>query len=337
MRIMMVTMHGCIRVFKESLALIEKGHIVDLAASQVPFGHNAFHTFSLYQDAEQLMHVVRSSQADIFHVHNEPDWMVTAVRLATDRPIVFDVHDLISLRHQIEPDGDELSAFASADAFVHVSNTCKAAAMLAHGSKKPDIVLYPYINRRFVNDIPEDVCWQSVCYEGGLATSAEVSLRGDGTVIVNYRDWRGAVRAIREQGFHVSLFSASHVSEFDYENLGAVVHAPLAYPVLLKALRPYAFGLVGSVEPVHLILGAMPNKLFEYMSQGVVPLLINATEAARFCEDRGGLGIEVDNFENLRQLIPAAKEARKKILARREVMVMENHIQPLIDLYEEVA
>jgi hypothetical protein len=85
------------------------------------------------------------------------------------------------------------------------------------------------------------------------------------------------------------------------------------------------------------MMAAMPNKLFEYMSQGVVPLILNAAEAGKFCRENGGIGVEVESLDDLHEILLAGRVARERILATREEMVMENHIQPLIDLYEEIS
>ena len=107
MRICMVSDHGCIRVFKLAIALMEKGHTVDLITRQPPFGHNKFATMSIFFDREQLIRCVQASPADLFHVNNEPDWLVGAVRSGTDKPVVYDIHDLASLQWQRKPDKDD--------------------------------------------------------------------------------------------------------------------------------------------------------------------------------------------------------------------------------------
>ena len=144
-RICMVSDHGCIRVFKEAKALRDLGYIVELIVGRLPTGTQAFSTLSIWTDHEQFKREVAASSADIFHIHNEPDWMVRETREATKKPIVYDIHDLESMRWNGRCKQDEQDAFDCADAYVHVSDPCKAFADYVHADKihKPNIVLHP--------------------------------------------------------------------------------------------------------------------------------------------------------------------------------------------------
>ena len=50
---------------------------------------------------------------------------LAAIREVTDKPIIYDIHDLESLRWQREPDQYELNAFGMSDGWVHVSDPCR--------------------------------------------------------------------------------------------------------------------------------------------------------------------------------------------------------------------
>lgn len=309
---------------------------MDVLARQAPFGYNKFHTFTGFYDAGQLARSVQGSPADLFHVHNEPDWMVKVVKDAGGgRPVVFDIHDLESLRWQREPDQNEREAFEAADAYVHVSIPCKQAAERYHASK-PNIVLYSWVNEEYIPKHVGDVSWTSICYEGGLSTLPPLEEQ-EGRIIHNMRSFQPVVAAFVEQGFNVYLFPADghDPNDLTYENLGAYVAAPTIYPVMLAGLRAFGFGLVGAPASSHLLEAAMPNKLFEYMSQGVVPVCMNASEAARFVEDQG-IGIRLDGLENLSKQLQAGPVLRQALLKLREQYTMEAHIGPLVELYQMV-
>ena len=347
MRICMVSRHGCIRVFKESRALMEHGHIIESVAVDNPFGHNVFETLSIYDDRDQLIRTIKASKADIIHVHNEPDWMVGAVREATDRPIIYDVHDLESLRWSASPDEDETVAFQSANGIVHTSNTCQKAAEQYHGSDKPTIVLFPYVNEDFIppDEKLGDVSWNTFVYQGGLETKETMDRTAGGLSIYNMRNYTSLVDVLcNKHNFNFFIYAARNkitTIDFTYENLGASMFRELPYPFLMIALRPFGFGLVGTARKFPLMEGAMPNKLFEYVSQGVVPVVFNAKKCAEYVEKHDiGIVITEDMLLNKSDfkewLISEGKRVRPKVLETRHYLSMEAHIQPLIDLYEEV-
>ena len=330
MRICMVSSHACIRVVKESLALVERGHNVEMVARQAPFGFNMFDSLSIYHGEDMLKKTIRGLHADIFHVHNEPDWMVKAVREATDKPIVFDIHDINSLRYESEPDEHEKAAFECADAFIHVSESCKAWADKVHGEREHSIILYSYVNERFVRRDEGGASFASVVYEGGLAE--EENLEGDQ---FNMRFYAPIVKAFIDQGFNFYLFPANITQKGLYENLGAYVAAPTHYPVMLTGLRAFGFGLLGARAPARLMESAMPNKLFEYLSQGVVPVICNAAEASKFVAEHD-IGITLTSLENLQEQLMRGPEIRENVMKKRYDFTMEKQIDKLIDLYEEL-
>lgn len=332
----MVARHACNRVVKEAVALKQRGHVVDGVAQEVMFSFDQFETYGLYHDAEQLKRAVRASRADIIHVHNEPDWMVGFCREATDRPIVFDVHDLESLRWQRPPDPVELAAFAAADGFVHTSDVCAAAAAKYHGTAKPVAVLPCYTNEGFYPGEGADVepSWGTVVYEGGLSTSSVRKVSEELTE-VDMRGHEPIVEAFVSQGFYFHLYPSVPRADSVYENLGAVVSQPLPYPTLMIALRSYGYGFVGGAHQAPLLDAAMPNKLFEYIAQGVVPVVWNCRRAARFVQEHG-VGIVLEGLGNLREQLAQGPEIRKRVLAKRREFAMERHIGVVEDLYAQV-
>lgn len=337
-RICMVSHHGCIRVFKESMALIHNSYKVDTVSNQLPFGHNAFETASFFFDEDQLRRTIAEHPADIFHVHNEPDWMVRTVREATKKPIVYDIHDLESMRWNQKPDKDEKDAFEMANAYVHVSFPCRDAANKYHQNGKPNIVLHPYVNAEFVPETVGDTARNAMVYEGGISPD-KTGKRFDGKEMENIRYYLPIVEAFIKQGFSFTIFAADGVPlGHTYHNLTAAVYQGVMYPTLLAGLRPYGIGLVGSWYKAKLMDAAMPNKLFEYISQGVVPVMYNANEAAQFCKAFGGIGIELKGLKDLREQIDSQfDKARKRLLEVRETFTMEANIEPLMGMYREIA
>lgn len=305
MKIAMVAWHGCIRVYKEAMALQSAGHTVELIAAQVPFGYHEFNTFTLYGCDEQLIRSVAASDADIFHVHNEPDWLVVKTREGTKKPIVFDIHDLESLRWGKGPEEKEIAAFRAADAYIHVSEPCRTSAEIYHGKDKPARTIYAFCNERFVamdEEIVTDPAWNSIVYEGGLdAKEFPRPMEGNPKQQkVNIRNMVGLFGHFVSQGYLMNCISASPIDPANYERVGVFVTQPVKYESMLFGLRPHGLGFVGASISAALMESAMPNKLFEYISQGVVPFTLHASEAGRFLK-KHDCGIVLDNKDNLRE------------------------------------
>ena len=330
----MVSEHGCIRILREAMALQGLGHQVEVACPEPMWGRERLDAFHLFLGAEQLRRTVLASRAEVVHVFNEPDTLVPIVKAsAGNRPVIFDVQDLNSLRWERFPDKDEVAAFEAADGIVHISPACRRVAEAHHGPK-PGAMLACYVNESFYADPKElpEPCWNSMVYEGGLSVGSH---RADG--LGDFRALEPVVAAFAEQGFAVHLFPAGQPpAPGAYENLGAVVHGGLAYPSLLRAIRPYGVGFVGSPFATPLMSAALPNKLYEYISQGVVPVCWNATTAGNFVEGTG-IGIALEGLQDLReQIMPRVKACRKRLLERRREWTMEKHIGALDELYQVV-
>jgi hypothetical protein len=100
MRIVKISGHACIRVSKMALALIEKGHKVDIISKRVPYYGEFYNSYTSASSVRNYLDAIKMYEpyADIFHAHNEPSWFVTAVKEITDKPVVLDIHDSYLMR-----------------------------------------------------------------------------------------------------------------------------------------------------------------------------------------------------------------------------------------------
>ena len=376
MRVLMVTRHGCIRVWKEARALQGAGIRVDCASQAPTYGFNAYDRFNVYHDREQLQRLIRETDVDLVHVHNEPDDLVVWVgealagRHEPAPRLVFDVHDLTALRYGYAT-ATETAAFEAAHGFIHISEPCYKAAEHFHAERmrgKPSAVLPCFMDEGLVapdttgpfahGHIP---MVRSVVYEGGISESPDLlpyDCRScqrtitDGShtcpdcgehhdsVPLSMRSYQAIVEAFVRVGFEAHIYPASPLSEQGpYEQLGAVVHSPQLFGQLLKALRLHGFGIVGTSAGNPLMHAALPNKLFEYLSQGVVPIVFNADQAALFVEQEG-VGYVVREPSDLADLAanaePRWKAARERAWAKRHTWTMAHHVKRITRLYQAV-
>ena len=339
MKIGLVSERCCIRILKFCIALRDAGHSVHAISQVVPVGRNYYSSVSLFTDDNSLRNIVSSLNMDLYQVNNEPDTLVKPTKeSAGTRPVLFDIHDLMCLRDSnmvVQPEEEE--AFNYADAFIHVSEPILKIAQEKHGSSKPSIVIYSSMNKIFLardEDIIPDPSYKSLVYEGGLNSTLKPELVNDGKeILTSVRYNVSTFEAFRKQGYAVNLFSAVPLQNALYESIGCMVAKPMMYPSMLYGLRPHGIGFVGSTFSIPLMEMAMPNKLFEYMSQGVVPVCYNAGESAKFCA-KYDCGIELKGLDNLDKQLRDAKYKRLNVLKVRKNFTMESQIPKLLELYE---
>jgi glycosyltransferase involved in cell wall biosynthesis len=120
-----------------------------------------------------------------------------------------------------------------------------------------------------------------------------------------------------------------------YQGLGVFLSPYMPYPVMLNGLQMHGFGLVGAFTSFPLMEAAMPNKLFEYIANGVVPVVLNATEAAQFVT-ANKCGIVLTSQDHLEEQLAPGPDLRKNVLEIRGAMLMEDAIHPLVSLYRSL-
>lgn len=330
---------------------MEAGYEVHLVAMIQPFGWNAYSSFSMYLEPKDLPKTVKmldKAGIDIFHVHNEPDSLVALTREGTKKPIIFDIHDLDHLRQygNQEPSKEEVEAFEIADGFIHVSEDIAEYAIEQYPTGKPSSVIYSFVNDKFVcaaGQLP-DVCWNSICYQGGLSENENKTVTvtrqfdesKNNRTVFNCRYYAPMVESFLNQGYFVNLYPATPMQGTIYESMGAFVSGgPVPYPTMLRALRPHGFGFVGACISAPLMEKAMPNKLFEYLSQGVVPVSLNAGAVADFLK-LYDCGIVLDGLDNLEEQLQDGPRLRENVLKYLGYWTMEKQVKHLEELYEKV-
>ena len=345
----MLSRHGCFRVFKEALPLLERGHDVHLIVNKVTQGAERMKSVCSYQDTDQFYNALKlHKDADIFHAHNEPAWFVTMVKdIFPDIPVVLDIHDSHLLRKtQEEQDEefrtnnqsfrigiDERNNFQLADGLIYVCEPMKRIVGGEFKLDQPSIILPSYVPRGFYRiDFNEWI--GGLVYEGRIDTPDE--LPGKWSSFFRYSDYLDLGRKCKEIGmdFHIYTPRENEKVRAQYGPV-SILHEPLNVDKLIKALGRHDWGLVGNIRPHNEWKNALPNKLFEYMAACVPIVSMHAEESSRIV-DEYGVGISVGSVEELRDRWKEHRACRAKVIRHRMRFAMENHIHELEQLYERV-
>lgn len=337
MKVLFVSEHCCSRVVKEGVALRKAG--IDVVFMQNRIANTDFtamlYPLVYYNGPEDLSDKISSMRdIDIIHVHNEPDWMGHVCKqFRPDLPLVFDAHDLFSVRvNQRTP--DEEMAFKMADAFVYPSKGYMEHALDWHSDKniqgRPNIVVYHAVNSEFIMH-GYLARMNALVYQGGLRVDEGDTVEEEHKYH-RYRDYRKMFWWLSKQNIPLMVFAANPDALDTYKDLGAFMTMPMAYPFLMKELTRFSWGLAGGPVPHYQWDTAMPHKLFEYIAAGIPVLTFNAKEVAEFVTEND-FGIALDSWRDIPDVIGKDERYRKNVLDRRHLFTMENEIDKLIELY----
>jgi hypothetical protein len=201
-----------------------------------------------------------------------------------------------------------------------------------HGDKK-SVVLYSFVNDKFVPEKPTYPSMNCIVYQGGVSGTGELpGMPG----YKSYRYYLPMVKSFKNFDYDVCIFTAGRQEDLsEYGQEGAIVSGPHPYPLMLQGLRMHGMGFVGACINVPIIQAALPNKLFEYISQGVVPVVFLATEAAEFVKEHD-CGIVLKDFNNLREQLADVEKVREKVVKLQGAFTMEDQISKIESLYESV-
>jgi glycosyltransferase involved in cell wall biosynthesis len=139
------------------------------------------------------------------------------------------------------------------------------------------------------------------------------------------------------EGFFVTCFPGNQGNFQNYLKDGIVVHEPMYYTVLLRAMMPHAMGVVGSLwSDLEIMQVALPNKLYEYIAAGVVPVILNANQAWDEIKDYGfGVNLDPNLVEQgiIRDQLGDMKKQRENLLKVRKEFEFENQLPKILEMY----
>jgi glycosyltransferase involved in cell wall biosynthesis len=343
MKIVKIAKHCCIRVQKEALPLLAKGYDVHLITERIPRFGDYYKTVMQYFTPAQMYQSIKAhSDADIFHVHNEPSWFVTMVKeLFPDKPVVLDVHDSLLGRLDAGCEGvrisvDERNNFVLADAHVFVSESLKRVCQKDFGLEQPSAILPSYVPARFY-------CFDAWRWLGGVVYEGRIDLpekieRNASVRFFSYCDYTDMAEALTNEGIGFYFYAGQKENEDFQAHYGdtATYKGGYVFEDMIRRVARHDWGLVGNIENHPAWNVALPNKLFEYMAAGIPVVVFNASECAEFVKEHG-VGIVVRSVKEFKERWKEKRKCRENVIKKRRQFAMENHISRVEDLYRELV
>lgn len=344
MRCAHISFHSCIRALKigwVQCAMGVEAHLVGSSFSPT-HSHSPFASVHKFEgttpdgrwEERQLTNTIKllSPYVDLFHVHNEPNWMFRVVKQNTDKPVVFDIHDWTSIRNdpnQAQEVEEEKFALAEADAFIVPSKGYlkKIRSM----TTKPSALVYSKVPHMFFPSVVRETK-PGITFEGGIRGTNKLSLQYD------YRNWAAWAKETVghfTNGHKMYFYGADPNENFEeYKHDRIELQTLLVYPELINALSQHSAGLVGAPVQLPDFMDSVPNKLFEYASAGIPCLVLNSPEATAYVEDCG-LGVGINSPAD----VPEALEKVKRLPVRTERFghTMDGEIHKVLGIYNELC
>lgn len=353
-RITFVGFHSCIRSFKQAIALKEAGYIVNWICHQPPpqvhFGaldrvliytlgdgdHSHVDKATHFDHFKKTIKLV-SNDTDIWHAYNEPDWFVHTIKEVSDKPCVWDLHDLVSDRDFIIRDDEELE-IRNADAII----TQGLGYTEIMKQRRPDLsekglidyclsavprIYWPELSSPMVMHGAKK--FGGVVYEGGLATGTS------GGNEFRYRWWLPLMEKLIKQNIPVSAHVASGGDYGLYQRAGVRVVPAVPYAQMMQNLTLYDWGLCGNAVHHSAFDKAWPNKLFEYLAAGLPILVHDSKEVAQFVRDEK-IGEVVDSADDIVKVYSSAPKFKEAVAKARQKYCMENEITKVISIYNKL-
>ena len=319
-----------------------KGYKVHLVTGMLPITTSKFETISIYDignwmegnrppEAQQLANIIKllSKKVDIFHCHNEPDWIIGVTGDNKGRArMVFDVHDLNSIRTKKE-EPEERKAIELSDGLISVGKDYLAGIVKKYNYKKPNAYVYSCVPSALFNRI-ELPRLEGIVYEGGV--NPVISKHN----FLPYRNFSGFLKFCNENNVNFHLYPADPQWNYSYyRNNGAYLYPSKPFHELPNELSRFTAGFVGTPFPDPEFKGSVPNKMFEYLSAGLPCLVFNSPAAAKIVE-KHGLGFVVKDLKDVPKLLKKCDQIRPQVRKNRWKFTMENQIKKTERLYREI-
>lgn len=332
MNLLFLSGHCCIRCVKEGLAMTEAGHSVVFMHQRVanPDMQTVIPLQTFWQSEPQLRQKLTIfSEIDLIHVHNEPSdlvWIAKEVR--PELPVIFDVHDLDSVRHRRVFDND-VKAMDAADGVIFpsrgYSDYChrELKYVFKDLADKASEVIYSMCTGQML-DMPEAVRTGGIIYQGRIRT--------DG----GNKDYQQIIEALGRKGIPLYVMPTSQESAITYAQAGAMMMPTLPYLQMMRQLNRFDWGFSGPAVQCRDGDRGMPNKLFEYIAAGIPVIVHQADEAAGFVVENN-LGVAIDDVSQIPEIYDQHVKYREIVRVKRAEFIMQTQVKKIEAVYHKAV
>jgi len=336
---------ACIRTHKIAALMKKNGYKVFLLYTFAPPEVNNPEFVEIYDGIytfytwNALVDFVENSDFDIIHSSNEPD-ILTNLLLLTKKHIVFDTHDMMSLRktESMENMALEFIANTASDGNIYTSDLVAEIAKKKFGFADKEIIVWEntvleqeQITKKYakLSSIDGEI---HCVYEGGIV----------GKNKLHHRYFEDIWKKIADYGIHIHFYSQSdyqYCKELEGKNRYFHYEGNLGSKFLIQEMTKYDCGLLLlnlNDQNKSFLATASPNKLYEYLDAELPVVVGNVESLVEFVE-KYGVGKKLNMEEDIKEQIASISRITiEKDFLRKNKLTMMSRSQELINFYERV-
>ena len=343
-KILFVQSVPCIRTNKVAKALHERGIQVDLIYLEA-------HPAQVYKDLElpytnmyklqnvnEIVELINKSDYDILYSSNEPDYL-TVLFTVTNKPIVHDTHDMMSLRADITNEQLILEYIANVKSSgnIYVNPLIKDIAVERFNIKnKPILTLHSFVE---LGQLPDRHYEKLSSKDGEIHCVFEGGLQG---IVGHHRFLEPILLRLVEHHIHVHLHCpADHkyietlVAKSKYIHYEGVTSPQN----LILEMTKYDIGLAifNVTERNKTFLDtAFPNKIWDYLAAGL-PILFTDLLSFRQFTEQSGVGKILDSNGDIKEQVKEVHKIKiEKDFLKKKKWIMNEAIEQVIDFLKAV-
>ena len=343
--ILFVQNSACIRTHKIATMMKAGGYKVFLIYTVAPPESNNASFADVYDgiftvfSPSSLIDFINKSDFDIIHSSNEPDFLTNYMQL-TNKKVVFDTHDMISLRGNSSVEALTLEYLANVNSagVIYTSAGVLEIARAKFGlEKQKTFVLENLILSQIkVKKVYEKLSSQDgeihCVYEGGI----------QGKNKRHHRYFEDIWEKITNCGIHIHFYSQSD-SEYctALEKRSSYLHfeGNVGSEQLATEMTKYDCGLaifnVNDFNRAFLETGTA-NKVYEYINSGL-PVVVGDIQSYISFIDEYSIGIHLNLNGNIKeQLQEACKIVIEEDFLENNRLTMDSYSDELIQFYNDI-
>lgn len=336
---------ACIRTHKIAALMKKSGYkIFLLYTAEPPEMNNAeyaemYDAVYTFYTGKALIDFVKNSDFDIVHSSNEPD-MLTNLLLITGKPVVFDTHDMMSLRNpeSMENLALEYIANTASDGNIYTSALVTEIAKKKFGLEGKELLSWEntVLEQEEITAVQEklsSIDGELHCvYEGGI----------NGSNRLNHRFFEEIWEKITACGIHIHFYSPSeekYCRELEKKSEYLHYEGKRGTKALIQEMTRYDCGLLllnVNEQNKTFLQTASPNKLYEYINAGLPVAVGNIKSLIDFVE-KYGVGKRLDPEKDIKEQIAVISRIpiEKDFLTKNRLTMMSKS-RELVDFYERV-
>lgn len=344
-KILFVQDSQCIRTYKIAKILKEIGIQVDIAyLNRHPtLGYKELNlpytNIIKINDSLQFIQFINESDYDVVHSSNEPDFLTTLL-IRTNKAVIHDCHDLMSLRGDIS-DSDIINEYVAhkyCDGNIYVDYPVRNYAINKFAIKnKPVLVLNNYTLKEqkpevYLNKLSEKDGELHCVYEGGLSNNPSI-----------HRYLENKFLKLANSKIHVHFYTINEDKYYkELESKSEYIHWEGICPPykLIEEMTKFDVGLVilnVNMRNKKFLSSTFPNKIFEYLNSGIpvavekLPILEKFTKET---ECGKSIDFNTDLYKQIKDIIINIKVDRNFL--EKNKFTMEDQVEKILYFYNEV-